>query len=390
MDLSPIFKAVLDVKHGGDGLAGQALKVGDRLSGRVLKIEADGKIIIDLGRFRASARIGFPVKAGQALQLKVVKGGSPLHLQADVKDPPRPLLNVPRLDFSQLFTLQEHKQFVHLVDRLANLSHVQWDRFPFSSPVREAMGHIKGIFDSIPVNKPTDQLAKHVKATLEDRGVLFEKKMADAVAGSALPGSGKETKANQVRAIITQDLKPQLMILKTFLESSAPLEMFGARLAEDELALVRHGVSKMLDHVVQQQERAVRNIREGELFQIFTHMLSFDEQKQPVQFKVFYPKRGGRDNSDPHHHIALLLNMGRLGPVRVDLSMVERHLNVRFFVQNTAVQGHFERHMKGLNAVLGAMFDEVVMVTRVSEEKIRQFDRHQHEESPLGRIDIKV
>lgn len=392
MDLSPIFQAVLDLKREGAVSGAPALRKGDRLTGRVLQIDADGRALIDLGGFRAKAQVGFPIHAGQALQLRVVQEGSPLHLQADVQRAPRPVLELPRLDFTQVLTVAEHKQLAHLMDRISNLPNVQWDKLPNATTLLEAMRHIKAVFDHLPVDKPTAQLAKWLKVGFEDRGVLFEKKLADAVmSASQVPETGNDVKANPVRHVMTRDLKPQLMALKSFLQSSTPLEMLGARIADDDLEFARHSVSKMLSHVIQQQERVVRNAREGELFQVFTHMLSFDEQRHPVQFKVFYPKREGRDPSDsPHHHIALLLNMGRLGPVRADLSMVEGHLKVRFFVSNTAVQERFERKMETLYAALGAYFDEIALVIRVSEEKIRQFDQHQQDESPLGRIDIKV
>ena len=70
MDISAIFKAVLapDKERSAENFS--TLKQGDKLIGRVLKLESDGRALIDLGSFRALAHTTVPVQVGQKLPLK--------------------------------------------------------------------------------------------------------------------------------------------------------------------------------------------------------------------------------------------------------------------------------------------------------------------------------
>lgn len=391
MDISSIFQAVLDTKSDGAASSVASLKIGDQLTGRVLRLEADGRALIDMGGLRARAQMGFPVEKGQVLKLQVVQNGPTLHLQADVKSVPQLLKDMPRLDFTQVISATDQQQLLKAMDDIAGLPKAYWSADPSSERILASLNQIKSLFDSIPIDRSTTQLAQWLQGALEERGVLFEKKMADAIVTMGkFTEPSKSDAATQVRMLIARDLKPQLLMLKSYFGNAGAMEMLSERIANDDVEFVRQSVAKLLEHVVQQQERVVQNAREGDTFQVFTHMLAIEEQECPVQFKVYYPKRKKREKGSHHQHIAMLLQMDRLGPVRVDLAMAGRHLNVRFFVHNEEVQLYFEQNTKTLAKTLEGVFEGVVVATRVSEEKIRQFDQHQQDESPLGRIDIKA
>ena len=119
MDLSAIIKAVsapLESQRAGDLL--KDLQPGDRLTGRVVNIESDGRVIVDLGRSRILAQIAFAVKPGQLLDLSVVETGPVIHFRAGI--PENALLNapMPREDFSQVLTKSQQEQFVQLAEGL--------------------------------------------------------------------------------------------------------------------------------------------------------------------------------------------------------------------------------------------------------------------------------
>ncbi|MBI5897539.1 MAG: flagellar hook-length control protein FliK [Desulfobacterales bacterium] len=497
MDITAIFKAVLapDQERAAEQFA--HLKVGDRLTGRVLKMEADGRLLIDMGRFKALADTTLPVQVGQRLTLKVTQMGVPiqLRLEADAQAA-APQLPHPRMALATLLTSGDQQRVVNTIERLLNAIPSAPPATPLGDggriqtapaqsmtasvvspaapealalakgtwpePVRQALAQLKAIFEPMPLEAPAAQRTQWVQATVEDRGILFELKLADAVEQSAgrpepvqvpagaakpmapltpemlqsaktasevklgvdleapagpdaklalglkiQPGSRGELEsgieknaaaapaqdaqaAEQAQRIIARDLKPHLLVLKNFLggleeQGAGPLEAHAK-----DVAFLRQAVNQLTTHVEQQQEQAVRRAGEPDLYQVFTHLLPIKEQQQPVQLKVYYPKEGRAAEGDPQHRVSLLLMLDRLGPVRVDLAMVERSLRIGFYVRDPQVQQVFEAHGQTVADALAGVFDQVLISTQVSKEKIAQFEGEDLVGPPVGRIDVQV
>lgn len=391
MDISSIFQAVVESKSSDTAVSAVALKIGDRLTGRVLRVDTDGRAVIDLGRFRVRAQIGFPVRAGQALKLQVVQSGATLHLQTDGPAVSKSSLEMPRMDFTQVLSAPDQQKLVKLLDGIVHLPKSHWAKVPFSGRMINALAQVQAVFDAIPMDRPPEKLAQWLKGALENRGVLFEKKMADAlVTARQFTDAHTSASVNHVRTLISHDLKPQLLMLKSFMGGEDALTVMSGQIAVEDIEFLHHRVDKLLAHVIQQQERVVQNLRDGDTFQIFTHMLAFEDQRLPVQFKVYYPQKKVREKGDDQQHIALLLQMDHLGPVRVDLAMAGRHLNIRIFVRSEEVQQQFEHNSEAVTQALAGFFDEISLVTRVSDKKIKQFDHHGQDEGPIGRINIRI
>ncbi|MCJ8500557.1 flagellar hook-length control protein FliK [Desulfatitalea alkaliphila] len=421
------------------------LRVGDRLTGRVLQLEADGRVLIDLGRFRALARTTMPVQPGQVMSLKVARSGVPLQLKVDgVETLPnqRPL---PRLALGTLLAEGDRQRLAGVVDRLltalprtavdakaggavANArSDVGATAATASTPstasaqgqmtpaVAHALEQLKGLFAAAPTESSAQQWQQWVRTVVEDRGVLFEVKLAEALATKAPSGeprivaenrtgvapadipegpvrgaaTGPDALARAVQSIFLRDLKPQLLLLQSFLgePERAASRSFG--LKEQEVSFLRQTVSQLLHHVEHQQERAVQRAGGGELFHVLAHLVPMEEGRRPVAFKVYYPKRGGGDGT-PGHRIALLLDMDRLGPVRVDLTMVANDLGIQFHVRDEAVKQRIETHTNAVVDALAGHFDHVQVTARVSREAIARFGTEDQEGPAVGRIDIKA
>jgi hypothetical protein len=501
MDIKAIFKAVLapDQERAAEQFA--HLKVGDRLTGRVLKMEADGRLLIDLGRFKALAETNLPVQVGQRLTLKVTQIGDPIQLRlesdtpAAAQQPPHP-----RMAIATLLTAGDQQRVVHTIERLLNAlpggpqtapsgdaggratsapglaSNPSAQLVPLPDaaalakgslpePVRQALTHLKTIFEPMPLEAPAAQRTQWVQSTVEDRGVLFELKLADAVAQAGrqetlqagpavgskpmvppapetlpsakvtaldpalvaaletkieapagpdaklalglkiqtprgetesteksmiIPSASEAQAAEQAQRIIARDLKPHLLVLKNFLsgldaQGAAPLETHAK-----DMAFLRQAVNQLTAHVQQQQEQAVRRSGEPDLYQVFTHLLPVKEQQQPVQLKVYYPKKGRPAEDDPQHRVSLLLMLDRLGPVRADLAMLERSLRIGFYVRDPQVQQVFEAHAQAVAEALAGVFDQVQINTQVSSEKIAQFEGEDLAGPAVGRIDVQV
>jgi hypothetical protein len=509
MDVSAIFKAVLvpDQERGAERFAD--LRPGDRLTGRVLKMEADGRVLIDLGRFRAMADTTVPVQVGQRLALKVVQTGVPIQLRLELDAQPKMQPSNPRLALATLLSPGDQQRVVQTIERLltagvsaeqalqagettgrvastasqsapgAPETQLRMDaavpaKGSMPEPVRQALIQLKAVFEPMVLEAPVAQRTQWVQSSVEDRGILFEMKLADALdkgsaaqvagpteempvmpkeaqasartlpetkmvadlkvgldasvlaapktgldaplgsdpkmelalkIGSAAKGepdptrekstppipTAAETQATELaQRIIARDLKPHLLILKNFLGG---LDDAAAGLVEansKDVAFLRQAVSQMTTHVEQQQEQAVRRSGEPDLYQVFTHLLPVKEQQQPVQLKVYYPKKGRAAEDDPQHRVALLLMLDRLGAVRADLSMVDRALRIGFSVRDPDVQHVFEEHTPAIEEALAGVFDQVQITTQVSREKIAQFEGEDLMGPPVGRIDVQA
>jgi len=394
MDLSAIIKAVLaplESQPVVDFL--KDLQPGDNLTGRVVSVEDDGRVLVDLGRSRVMAQIAFSVKPGQSLNLQVIETGPVLHFRADSPENPLFKVPMPREDFSQVLTKSQQDRFVQLATRLVAATEESRLLQIVPRDILVACSQVRTLFENVPVEQPVDQITQWIKAAVENRGLFFEKKLADMVSQPFLicaEDKSMQGRPTVTKALITRDIKPQLMILKNFLTETGDLQETDIQLAPKEIAFMRHSVERMLDHVVQQQDRAVARWEAGETQQVMVQLWPLQEQNVPVELKVYYPQKRGSGESSRQHHIALLLDMDRLGLVRVDLAMISGHLHISFFVGSETLKEHFQNEIQSVEEALAGTFEQFQVDIFVSQEKIAQFHEEDTKGATAGRVDIKA
>ena len=240
---------------------------------------------------------------------------------------------------------------------------------------------------------PVKQIAQQLQEKLQYQGVFFEKELADALS-DASSGRGAAHRnppaAQNVRVLISRDVKPQLLILKAFL--AEPGANFPAifKIGPKDASFLRHTVERFLGHIEQLQEQMVNKAVDGEPFQMFSHMLPTQDPNAPIQLKAYYPRRGKKGQKLGQHRIALLLQMDRLGLVRVDLAMVDDNLHINFFVQDDSARAEFDRQIKDVKLSLDVFFELVQINVMVSREKISRFHDEDLKDETAGRIDLKA
>lgn len=533
MEISAFFKAVMDQQGYRPTEEMPQLRVGQELTGKVVRMEADGRLLIDLGSFRALAQSNVAVQPGQVMRLQVVKTGMPLHLQAVDPQPSTgaAFAPLPRLAFNEVLAPVDQQRLSALMHRMSD---AQVGRSPEKSlppQVQQAMGRINTLFDPLPLNRSVTRIAQYLKTVVEDGGLFFEKKLADAVltgltsrtpAGTeplapgeqaspakatvspaAIPGqpqsnvsvsgppgqsrspvsprgtpttpqftavspgttessrnaaapsapqaaavspgpadqappaavspatpgrphaagipaglpeyaravvteglqdpsrAGDPQNAVQderrpdtppettVRTMVGRDVKGQLMILRDFLASSPESRALADILTEKETTFLRDAVQRLLTHVEGQQERAVQRSGENDVFQVFTHWIPVESQPSPVQLKVYYPRKK-KTGEGQHQKVALLLDLDRLGMLRVDLAMIERTLRIDFYVTSEDVRRAIAAEADEVAGSLKAKFEQVFITTHLSERKITEFEREDRDTAAVGRIDIQA
>lgn len=394
MDIASIIKAVLTSGDEQPGRGTTELQPGDRLTGRVLRVEQDGKVLMDLGGSRALARLGFPVQAGQNLPLQVVENGAVLHLQVDpAKTGGKPAAALPTPNFDQALTPSDRDQLIGLVRQLIGRPTPTPPQHGLPDGVKDALVRMMSLFEPVPVEAAARDLSKWVKSAVEDRGLLLEKKLGEVVSESR-PGtdplSEKAMQHQLTRAIITRDVKSQLLMLRHYLQSPGEQAHVMEKLDAKSAAFLRHAVGQLLGHIEAQQELALPRWADGEAQQVFIHTLALQEQENPLKLKIYYPRREGRTGTKGPHRIALLLNMDHLGLLRVDLSMQDRMLQVVFYTAHQKALDLIGTEAKSVSDSLTGLFDHVAVDCFISRDKIADFDNEDVKRGGGGRIDLSV
>jgi hypothetical protein len=394
MDLSAIIKAVLNIGPNQPNRTLPSLRPGDLLTGKVVKSTVDGQVLMDFGRFHARAQIDWAVQPGQLFTLEVVESGTPLKLRVrgDVGRSAKPPM--PPFDFNRAMTTADLQRLLALVDRLVKFSDASMSRNPLPKPILDALGRLKTVLKPIPVgaNANTDQVVRHLRQAIGGSGLFFEKEMAEVGANAVRSGARPDGEAigQPYRSVIANDLKAQLLQLKSFFAGPEGYVESLKDLSAKEVSFLRNSLEQMVTHLQDQQGRMVSRFGESDPMLAITHHFYVENQRQPVKLRVYYPKKGRKDGGARLNRLSMLLKMDRLGPVRIDLAMIGDSLEVGFFVQNETVRRTFESAADQVKDALGDVYDRVQVVTRISEQKIVQFDREGLSGSGCGIIDIQI
>jgi hypothetical protein len=394
MDLAALIKAVLapeQVQRPGDLL--QALRPGDKLTARVLKLEGDGRALMELGRTRVLAQVGFEVTPGQVLNLEVVDAGPVLHLRVVDPQSETRAAPLPTIDFASLLTPPQQEQFQQLADHLAALPDRPAQDAAIPRTVQNAIERVCALFEAVSLDQPPEEIGRCIKEGIEDRGPLFEKRLADWAAHADLEApaeTAEKTPPVRAEVVMARDIKAQLLVLKNFLAASDDSQSAALKLDAKAVASLQQSVEHLLGHVELQQEMAVARHDSGGGQQVWVHLFALADQPRPLQLKVYYPEKQRPTGGDHPSRIALLLELDQLGAVRADLALIAGQLQIQFFVVSEAVKRRFLQEMHSIETALAPDFQSLRINVSVSREKIARFRREDLEGPAAGRIDISA
>jgi hypothetical protein len=394
MDLSAIIKAVLNIGPNQPNRKIPSLRPGDLLTGKVVKLSVDGQVLMDFGRFQARAQIDWAVQPGQLFTLEVVESGTPLKLRIrdDVGQTAKPPM--PPFDLNRTMTTADHQRLLALIDRLVKFSDASMSRNPYPERILDALGQLKAVLQPIPVSidANTDQIVRHLQQTIGGSGLFFEKEIAQVEANAVRSGSlpGGETTGQPYRSVIANDLKAQLLQLKSFFTGPEGYVESLTDFSAKEVSFFKNSLEQMVTYLQEQQGRMVSRFGESDPMLVITHHFYVEDQRQPVKLRVYYPKKGRKDQGEGLNRVAMLLNMDRLGPVRIDLAMFGDSLEVGFCVQSETARRILASAADQVKDALGKVYDRVQIVTRSSELKIAQFEQEDLAGRGSGMIDIQI
>jgi hypothetical protein len=396
-----------------------ALKAGTTLEGRITGFEKDGLKLVDFGAFKAFAKIDFPVRQGQVIPLAVVQSGKELSLVpagrqvlpegfkgqgpssgptpekgaalptpamiAESRPPqvapkaPAPMdpsvaaKTTPPPTTAEVAALRSHiSQLLKYTN--TNATGRSSDFAKLSAPIEKALQNLQQVLTPAMPGGNMQTLVARVRAFVEHSGIYFEKRLGQEISAlqsrSAPMSSSELAEHPRIRDLMDKDMKPNLLILREFLDAQ---RMDGQGADRHLLETLKSVVQRTVAHIEQQQVGATEKPLDTDILQAFSHLLFLTDEKNNARLNVYFTRKG-RDGEHKKPRVSLLLDMDRLGMVRTDLWMAGKDLNITFFVADDAVQELIRKEHPRIIEPLQTIFNTVAVNVVVSEKKIAAFD----------------
>ncbi len=390
MDISLLIKAIFDPHPNKSTWIQEIIKPGDVFNIKIIDVKEDQRALVDFGKFRALARVGFPVKAGADLIVKVTGTKGQLRLQtvdAESAAAGRGKRATNRLEILSFDLFDKIRSDIkQAAQRILNLPDGQLP----AAHIRRALAALDAHFAPIDLSQDATKGQSLLKSYVEDAGFFFEKKIADIIRQFVQRPDADGVKAligdPQIQKILSRDLKPILMILKEYLETPDTINR-----SSDPRSLSRFKgmLDMLLADINNQQSRATHRHEAPDPHQVFSFTLPLKEHRKKAHLKLYCPKKK-QSGSKAGFKISLLLEMGRIGEVRTDFSLLNKDLAITFFVKDDGCKTQFEDHYEEIRVPLNSLFDYLVLKTVVSQKKIEDFH---HEDLEIGsdrQIDLRI
>jgi hypothetical protein len=390
MDISALIKAIFDPQMIRSAWVQEIIKPGDVFRLKVIEVKDNQHALVDLGKFRALAEVKFPVKAGADLLAKVTGTEGQLQLQlinSESRAPVGDKNNSGQLKILS-FDLFERIQS-DIRQAVQHLSKLPDGQMP-PEHITRALTILDAHFESIALNENMEKRLAVIKSRFEDNGLFFEKKLADTIRfladRSASDLTGDWVRSPEIKRILTQDLKPSLIMLKEYLETPDSISKFPD---SKSLSSFKGTLDMLLADIVNQQSHATHKQDLPDPYQVFSFMLPLKENRKNARLKLYCPKKK-QNGSRAGFKISLLLDMNRIGEVRTDFFLMKKDLSITFFVKDDVSKTHFEKHFEEIRESLNPLFDYLVLKTVVSEKKIHDFHHEDLDAGPDRQIDLRI
>jgi hypothetical protein len=362
---------------------------GSILKLKVLELRGD-RALIDFGNFRATADVKIPVTLGEELLVKVQASGRQLKLsllnfeQKDNLPPDSPSRPVDRPGATDLSRFQtDLKQILNQVTTPDSAQ-----RLPGS--FLNIFNALNAHFEALDLKEAVSEIFPRLKSYVENSGILFEKLLERILLklseDPAAASPRQLTDHPEVQTILTRDLKANLLMFQNLVQDPVALEKI---FDSATLTTLHRAVEGLLTDITHQQGRAVQQMDQPEPFQVFTHTLALDGNKQAANLKIYYQKKK-RKGVKKEFQISLLLAMDRLGDLRTDFFLMDKDLKVTFFVKDQPIKTRIQKNFSNLQELLNPFFSHILLEVMVSEKKIKDFECEDLQIAPERRVDLRI
>ncbi len=366
-----------------------ALEPGSTLKLKIIELKGD-RALIDIGSFRTTADIKIPVTLGEELMVRVLETGKQLKLGVINPNQTNPLsaeLSGQRLEPPPAENLTK---FQNELFRILNQAAGPSGGKNNPSSIFNVLEMLNAYFEPFELKEIIGELLPRLKSHFVNSGLFFEKSLERIISQVLETKDGGLNKSladlSEVKSLFNRDLKPNLLLLQHFIEEKETLKrIFGP----GTLAILKGAVDTLLSDITQQQGRAINRLESAHPFQVFTYALPLKEGDQTARLKVFYEKKQ-KSGSKKGFQISLLLSMDRLGDVRTDFSLLGKDLNITFYVTEPSALIEIQENYQELDALLHNLFDQVQLAVKVSEKRVKDFDRPDVQMAGNRKVDLRI
>ena len=387
MDLPSIIKAIISPAPEKTDFKIDTLKPGDMLQGSILGARKGGKTLVDFGNFRVFAEIKFPVDAGEVLRVKVVESGEQLTLKVIDSASQLSESNKHIRGDRQPLTTQSLSKLRSALMRVLqmNKSLPPGEKLPLN--IKNAMIVIHAHFEPFELESDILKLTGHLKSQIQASGIFYEKILENLLLKAGEDKSSKTfAKGAGFHSLARTDLKPNLQILREFFtRHTVALKYFDNK----EVETIRNAVNTLFADVIDQQHKTIAGQQEPDQTQFFTYLLNLKGSDKLTQLRVYYTPKKKKDPSETIR-ISLLLNMGKMGEIRSDISLLNQELQVNFFVLSDDIKHLIEEKLTEIKLPLAALFKNLVLRVTVSKSKIADFTQIEAIRATNTKVDIRV
>jgi hypothetical protein len=373
MDISSFIKSIANPEIRRSILAPDIIMLGDELTGKILDFKADGRTLVDFGKFRALAQVTFPVSESQVIHVKVSEIGEQIKLS--LIDPETKKIDMTKNLISKFEIVPDDEfkklqsEIKQILNRDSNL--FQGEKLPGN--IKNALLNIHSHFEPLNISSNISKLIPQLKSYIENSGIYFENKLENTIEN--ILSSYEKISIKQlsqfpeIREILNKDLKPNLVILKEFFTNKEVLDKSPDK---REIESIRSSIDRIINDIESQKNLAINKKETTDQTQVFTHTLNLKEDAQKAKLKIYYKKK--KDDLKKGIRLSLLLSMDRMGEIRTDFFNIKNDLNITFFVTNEKTKNIIEVSIDQIKDELSRIFGNLVIIVIVSKKEIAQFD----------------
>ena len=164
-----------------------------------------------------------------------------------------------------------------------------------STPMKGALINLQQALNPASPTGDMATLVARVRDFVENSGIYFEKRLGQAIidlqARSTSMTPAELARQPVIRDIMINDVKPNLLILKQFLDAQPPDSQGADRHMLETLKSV---VQRAVSHIEQQQFMATEKPVDPDLFQAFSHLLFLTDTASQCPPQGILRKKGAR------------------------------------------------------------------------------------------------
>ncbi len=366
-----------------------ALEPGSILKLKIIELQGD-RAVVDFGKFRTSADIKMPVTLGEELMVRVIETGDQLKLGVINRVQENPVsaeLSGQRLTPPSAENLN---QVQNDLSRILNQAADSAGGKNTPSSIFNIFEKLNAYFEPFELKDLITDLLPRLKSHLENSGIFFEKSLEriiyQVLEEKDLGSTRSLADLAEIRGVFTRDLKPNLLLLRHFIEEKGTLQkIFDPK----TLAVLKGAIDTLLADMTRQQGRAVSQLLSAAPFQVYTFTLPLTEGDRTAKLKVFYEKKQ-KSGSRKGFRISLLLSMDQLGDIRTDFFQTGNDLSITFYVKAPSALVAIQENYRQLDELLHDLYDHIQFKVKVSGKKVRDFDRPDVHLAGNRRVDVRI